>query len=114
MIVLVCGSRDWNDEFKIWKELHELGENCHVIHGGCGGADSIAGDQAVSLRMKVTSFPAEWKLYGRSAGPIRNRKMLDMKPDLVLAFHSNIEKSKGTKDCVIEAQRRGIYVKFII
>jgi hypothetical protein len=39
--------------------------------------------------------------------------MLDMSPDLVLAFHNNIKESKGTKDCVSEAARRGILVEII-
>lgn len=42
------------------------------------------------------------------AGPLRNRQMLDEVPDLVLAFHAEMQSSKGTKDCVLEANRRGI------
>jgi len=37
--------------------------------------------------------------------------MLDEKPDLVIAFHPNLAESKGTKDCVNEAKRRGIPVE---
>ena len=38
---------------------------------------------------------------------VRNKKMLDMNPDLVIAFHDDIENSKGTKDCIKEAEKRG-------
>lgn len=37
--------------------------------------------------------------------------MLDEKPDLVVAFHDALHRSRGTKDCVEEAQRRGIPVR---
>jgi hypothetical protein len=39
--------------------------------------------------------------------------MLDTKPDLVIAFHEDIESSKGTKDCIKEARRRGIAVDVV-
>jgi hypothetical protein len=36
--------------------------------------------------------------------------MLDTEPDFVLAFHDEIEKSKGTRNCVKEAEKREIPV----
>jgi hypothetical protein len=84
-----------------------------IVHGAARGADTIAGETARILGMPVEAYPADWNKHGRSAGPIRNRKMLDTKPDLVIAFHEDIESSKGTKDCVNEALRRGIQVEVI-
>lgn len=55
----------------------------------------------------VERYPADWERYGKRAGPIRNRKMLDQGPDLVVAFGGD----KGTADCVREARRRGIAVR---
>lgn len=68
----------------------------------------MASDVAKELGFIVLPFPADWSRYGRAAGPIRNRQMLDQKPSLVLAFHSDIAHSKGTADTVREAQRRRI------
>ena len=45
---------------------------------------------------------------GRKAGILRNEWMLDEVPDLVLAFASDIEKSRGTRHCALEAHRRGL------
>lgn len=46
--------------------------------------------------------------------PIRNKQMLDEgKPDLVLAFHTDIENSKGTKNMIYQAKKRGIKVILI-
>lgn len=113
MKVLICGDREWSDEKSIRKRIEKIPKGSTIIHGAARGADSIAGNIAEELGFKVISVKADWKKYYRAAGPIRNRKMLDMKPDLVIAFHSNIEESKGTKDCVTEAKRRNIDVELI-
>jgi hypothetical protein len=58
----------------------------------------------------VIKVPADWTKYGKAAGPIRNQEMLDMDPDLVLAFHSDLDNSKGTKDMVARARKKGVKV----
>jgi hypothetical protein len=59
-------------------------------------------------------YPAQWHKYGRAAGPIRNQQMLaEGKPDLVLAFHDDIDGSRGTKDMVNRARRAGVKVEVI-
>jgi hypothetical protein len=113
MKILVTGSRTWYDRDIIYRELVKYPKDSILIQGVAKGADSIARDIALKLGMEVWDYPAEWDKYGKSAGPIRNRQMLDQNPDLVLAFHKNIEESKGTKDCVNEATKRGIPVKLI-
>jgi len=92
---------------------YNLPWSIEVIHGNAAGADRLGASCAIELNIPIRSFPANWSAYGRAAGPIRNRQMLDEKPDLVLAFHSNIEASKGTKDCITEAAKRGIPVKLV-
>lgn len=114
MCVIVCGDRNWIDPAPIAARLKSLPPRSLIIHGAARGVDSIGGRVAIELGLfYVRAIPANWKKYGRAAGPIRNREMLDMKPDLVLAFHSDIASSKGTKDCVTEAKRRGIPVEVI-
>lgn len=111
--VLVSGDRNWQYYGAIegvLKDLAHLQSYWRLIHGAARGADSMADLAGHELGMDVTPVPADWKTHGRAAGPIRNRKMLDMKPDLVVAFHNNLEKSRGTKDCVVEARLRGIPV----
>lgn len=63
--------------------------------------------------MRVVVFPAEWEKFGKAAGPIRNIEMLNENPDLVLAFHNDLSKSKGTAHTVKTAQKRGLKVKVI-
>ena len=113
MIVLVTGARDYKDRAKIRARLALLPKDALVIHGAChlGGADILADEEAKALGLRVRPFPADWRKHGRAAGPIRNRAMLDATPDLVLAFHPDLARSRGTADCVAEACRRGIPVE---
>jgi hypothetical protein len=113
MKVLVCGGRDWTNGRVIRKRLIDLPCNTIVIEGGCKGADLIAREIALEIGLEVVEFPAAWKKYGRSAGINRNIKMLDTNPHLVIAFHDDISKSKGTKHTVSEARKRGIEVEVV-
>jgi len=108
MIVLICGDRFWSDRQAIRRRLAQLPKDTIILHGAASGADTIAGEEATKLGLTVKQFPANWNKHGRAAGPIRNRQMLDHKPNLVIAFHNDLSKSKGTKDTVQEAIKRGI------
>lgn len=82
-----------------------------IIHGAAKGADSIAGRLAEKNKdFEVEAFPADWKQYGKAAGPIRNKQMLDSGLDLVFAFHNDLSKSKGTKHMVEICRKAGIPV----
>lgn len=110
MRVLVCGSRLWTDRLAVKAQLSALGTGPHtIIHGAAAGADKIAGDVAREYGWTVEEFPAQWSRYGKAAGMIRNREMLDTKPDVVLAFP--LPSSIGTFGCIREAHRRKIPVK---
>lgn len=94
--ILVCGDRNWTDFDLIEKVLREY-EPSTIIHGAARGADSIAGEVGRKLGCHVVEYPANWLAFGKAAGPIRNKEMLEKgTPDLVLAFHSDIGQSKGT------------------
>lgn len=123
MIILVSGDREWKDEEMIDTVVAGLVARCEacnepvrLIHGAARGADSMVQKWDGVQGVVVDPFPAEWSKYrvpsGRKnpAGAIRNRTMLDEKPDLVVAFHDDLSKSHGTRDCVTEAKIRGIRV----
>lgn len=120
MIVVVCGSRNWGAYEPIHNRLSALPgehEGITIIHGACSrkvagrevSADMLADKAARELGFTVDRHPADWMKYGRGAGMIRNRAMLDLGPDLVLAFQHN--GSPGTADTIREARRRGIDVE---
>jgi predicted Rossmann-fold nucleotide-binding protein len=111
MKVLVCGGRDFADFAMLSEEMMRLLAERDVdaiIHGGARGADSMAGEFANATGIEEIVFPADWKKYGRRAGPIRNQQMLDEgKPDLVVAFPGG----RGTADMVERARAAGIEVR---
>ena len=83
-----------------------------VVEGGAPGADLLSKKAAISLNIEYREYKADWKKYGRAAGPKRNQQMLDCeRPDLVVAFHPNINESKGTKDMVNRARKANIPVE---
>lgn len=110
MRILITGDRHWNDEQLIrnWLSACSQFTSVTIVHGGARGADTIADKVAKELGYATACYPADWARYGRAAGPIRNAQMLDSHPDLVLAFHPDLSRSRGTKNCVEEARRRGI------
>lgn len=74
-------------------------ENLSVLSGGCKGVDTIAADICIHLDIPVRIFMAQWSL-GRQAGPIRNARMLEENPDIIVAIHPCIMESRGTKDMI--------------
>lgn len=100
MLILVSGSRDWSSRAAVWDALNRWhkasGTPVTLMHGACPtGADAIADQWASVQHVPVRKFPADWKKYGKSAGPRRNVDMVNGKPDVVLIFCKNY--SRGTE-----------------
>lgn len=111
MRVLVCGSREFNDKELMEDVLEELYITC-VIEGEARGADTLARKYAEGHGIPVDAFPAQWDVYGKAAGPIRNTQMLRIgKPELVVAFWDGW--SKGTRNMIKIAKQAGIAVKVV-
>lgn len=110
MRVLVCGGRTYDNAellFGVLDGLRERFEDLSIIHGAAKGADTLAGRWASANGVSCVSFPADWKAYGRSAGPVRNGEMLSRgKPDLVLAFPGG----RGTENMIAQATAGGVKV----
>lgn len=120
--ILVCGGRDFEDKNKLNQVLSKhLSDSVEfdllfsvplfikavIIQGGAKGADRLAKEFADYYDIPNIEFKADWSKYGKAAGGIRNKQMLNEgKPDLVIAFPT--ENSKGTWDMVRRAKRAGI------
>lgn len=111
MKVLVCGGREWSNREAILREMKSLSPPVEVIHGDAKGADRLGASVALELGFSVTPFPALWSIHGKAAGMIRNKQMLDQKPDIVFAFHLNLVESRGTRNMVEIARRAGVEVR---
>lgn len=111
MRVLVTGGRDYADDEAVWMALGYVLERygcMTLIQGGATGADALArGWSYTQSRVTLVNEPANWRKHGRSAGPIRNRLMLDKhKPDLVIAFPGG----RGTAHMMRIAREAGVPV----
>ena len=74
-----------------------------IIQGGCPtGIDLLARKIAEEHSIHLETFPANWKKFGRAAGPIRNQAMAYAGADLCLAFPS-ADKSTGTWNMIRRA-----------
>jgi len=105
--LLVCGGREYSDRDRVFAVLSELNPAI-IIHGAARGADSLADEWARSLgSVGIKSFPADWATNGKSAGPMRNAKMLhEGHPSLVVAFPGG----RGTDDMVRRSLAAGVTV----
>ena len=108
MRLLVTGGRYYRGYTKLFARLDELSPDV-IIHGDNGCTD-IAADVWAILRGLIPGktllrFPADWKAYGKGAGPVRNQQMIDIgQPTHVLAAPGH----SGTDDMKRRAQAVGI------
>ncbi len=87
-----------------------------VIHGGCKGVDLIVDHYARQRGCNVEAYPItkeDSRKYGRGAGPVRNKQMLDQGPDMVICLHPDLSKSKGTKDMHKQATKRNFKIQVV-
>lgn len=119
--LLITGSRahQWTpyDSHALLIAVREILEKTHelpvLIHGGATGADTDAaraGQRLLGLSIEV--HRADWNTYGRAAGPIRNKEMVNLGAGLCLAFpdHPKGQGSQGTWNCIDLAHQAGIPV----
>jgi hypothetical protein len=110
--ILITGSRNWTDEKTLYAALNlQLmlhGKDMIIVHGAAHGADSLAAKWASANRIKQEQYPAQWRRYGKGAGPIRNQEMVDLGADVCLAFP--MPGSVGTLHCMRIAAKAGIPV----
>ncbi len=109
--LIVCGGVDFDDYefFKIQlNRLIEKYDNIRLVSGHARGADTLAERYAAENGIQIQVFPAEWNKYGKAAGPIRNKAMLEYAQEeipVVAAFWDG--KSRGTGNMLKQAKAAG-------
>ena len=108
MKLIIAGGRDFACTPGKLEEHYILGANAmnavfqmhnitEVVCGKAKGADSFGESKAKANDIPVAEFPADWEVYGKRAGPVRNAQMGDY-ADMALIFWDG--KSRGTKNMI--------------
>lgn len=95
--VAIVGSREFPHKEMIESFVYSLPKHWTIVSGGARGVDSWAIETAEYHHRHTMVFIAEWHKYGRSAGFIRNNKIV-RNCDVVVAFWDG--SSKGTRHTI--------------
>lgn len=82
-----------------------------VVSGCARGVDKMGEVWADSHHIPIKRFPADWEKYGKPAGIIRNREMVDYADALIAIWDG---KSPGTQHVIDYARRKGLLVHVAI
>ena len=113
--VAIVGSRDYrvwyDDEGNRHQDLSEVREfvgslppDVTIVSGGARGVDTVAAQAAKEFGLAYKIWRADWNLYGRQAGFIRNLQII-VDSDIIIAFWDGY--SKGTNHTIQQAKQRG-------
>lgn len=111
MIIAVIGRRNFSDYKPPESTLAVLPEITKIVSGGAKGADSLAEIYADKYQLPLVVFKPDWQKYGRGAGIVRNREIIEV-ADMVVA--SGMDHSKGTASCLEFAKSKGMPIQTVI
>ena len=103
--LMVCGSRTITDEKFVFSKLDEyfaLHKDLAILSGGARGVDAIGEKWATLHNVPIEFFLPDWKKYGRGAGIVRNKQMVEA-ADYAMIFWNGT--SKGTKSVIDLCQK---------
>lgn len=113
--LMVCGSRGITDPRLVFRIIDEyvetLGDDVTIIEGEAKGVDQLARKWAEEHGKAIMSFPAEWDLYGKSAGFKRNCDMVAACDHCLIMWDGQ---SKGTKHDIDLCTKSGKPHKIVI
>ena len=108
MKTIIAGSRDITDVElveSIIERVHADFPITEVICGCCRGVDILGATWAEKKGLPIHFMPANWKLHGPPAGPIRNRHMVEIADMLIVIRYLS---SKGSRDVLMRSKSKGI------
>lgn len=95
MRLVIAGSRNFTDKKLMWEKLALIKTPITEVVCGCAkGADSLGEEWAKEKGIPVKRFPADWKKFGKKAGPLRNKDMA-IYGDTAVVFIVNNSRGSG-------------------
>lgn len=102
MKLMVCGSRSITDTTWVFEQIDNLIKEKSInlsdlilVDGGAKGVDTYAAHWANSKQVQIEWYRPDWAHYGRGAGIVRNKLMVQAS-DFCLILWDGV--SKGTKN----------------
>jgi len=113
MKLIIAGSRnlDPNTAYEYINEMCFKLRPLEIVSGNSGNVDEAGNLYAFNIGHKLTQFNPDWKLLGKAAGPIRNRKMAEYADELLLIWDGE---SPGSKSMKHEMEKLGKPIHEII
>lgn len=108
MRICICGGRNYFNADKVTEVLDYAYKHKPfvLISGGATGADTLGIQWARVRGVPCEVYPAQWRLYGKRAGPMRNLKMISTGIDLLFAFPGG----RGTQHMMLACVKHGVKV----
>jgi hypothetical protein len=104
MKTIIAGTRTFKDPTLLWWVMDSLPWYVTEVVSGCApGADHLGEVWAMAHNVPIMRMPAEWKLQGIAAGPLRNQRMA-LWADAAVIFWDG--ESRGTKSMIELATAR--------
>jgi hypothetical protein len=113
MKLAIVGSRDFTDYELFKNEMKKYLDEVtitEIVSGGATGTDSLAERLANEYSIDFVVYYPEWSVYGKGAGPVRNKKIVN-RCDKMIAFPSKI--GKGTQNAIQQCIQAGKTVDVI-
>lgn len=119
--IIIAGTRDFNDYAFLEETVDEIlfqtyafsrkFNHVEVISGTAKGADRLGEQYAEIRNLQIKRFPAQWNLYGKKAGILRNTEMAKYlhnseEDGICICFWDG--KSKGTANMINTAEQLNI------
>ena len=109
--VIIAGGRDFND-YRLLKQMcdHYLSNTTKritIVSGAANGADRLGERYAKERGFNISSHPADWDKFGKSAGYIRNKEMAG-EANALIAFHDG--NSNGTASMISLAEKHNLKI----
>ncbi len=113
--IIICGGRDFNDYERLKERCDYLMQflrksDIIILCGKARGADTLGERYALENNIKIEYYPADWDKYGKSAGYIRNKEMVDNATSAICFWNG---KSKGTAHTIELCKKKGIQYRII-
>lgn len=107
--IIIAGGRDFNNLERLSLEFDGCFPSAthwpsefEIVSGGAKGADHAGEQLAMSYRIAIKTFPADWDRLGPAAGPIRNAEMAKYADSLIVFWDG---KSRGTRSMIQQAMK---------